>query len=105
MIFPVPVTLKRFLALEFVFTLGILPSINYDTLEVFLHRQNPYWTSSVIPRFVRMSIAIPGEARDVFFKRSAKIQQESFPTKQGVKEKGRPLFRAFLSVLLSTESP
>jgi len=46
MIFPVPVTLKRFLALEFVFTLGILPSINNYTLEVFLHRQNPYWTSS-----------------------------------------------------------
>jgi hypothetical protein len=27
MIFPVPVTLNRFLALEFVFTLGILPHI------------------------------------------------------------------------------
>jgi hypothetical protein len=33
MIFPVAVTLKRFLALEFVFTLGILPSINNYTLE------------------------------------------------------------------------
>ena len=35
MIFPVAVTLKRFLALEFVFTLGILPSINNYTLEAF----------------------------------------------------------------------
>jgi hypothetical protein len=33
MIFPVPVTLKRFLALEFVFTLGILPSINFLPLR------------------------------------------------------------------------
>jgi hypothetical protein len=32
-IFPVAVTLKRFLALEFVFTLGILPSILFYTLE------------------------------------------------------------------------
>jgi hypothetical protein len=31
----VPVTLKRFLALELVFTLGMLPSINYYTLEAF----------------------------------------------------------------------
>jgi hypothetical protein len=35
MIFPVADTLKRFLALEFVFTLGILPSINNYTLEAF----------------------------------------------------------------------
>jgi hypothetical protein len=35
MIFPVAVTLKRFLALEFVFTLGILPSIINYTLEAF----------------------------------------------------------------------
>jgi hypothetical protein len=56
MIFPVPVTLKRFLALEFVFTLGILPSINYYTLEVFLHRQNPYWTSSAILALFRTGL-------------------------------------------------
>jgi hypothetical protein len=33
MIFPVAVTLKRFLALEFVFTLGILPSIYITPLR------------------------------------------------------------------------
>jgi hypothetical protein len=33
MIFPVAVTLKRFLALEFVFTLGIVPSIKIIPLR------------------------------------------------------------------------
>ncbi len=33
MIFPVAVTVKRFLALEFVFTLGILPSIKIIPLR------------------------------------------------------------------------
>lgn len=37
MIFPVAVTLKRFLALEFVFTLGILNAFKL-TLEVFRHK-------------------------------------------------------------------
>ncbi len=35
MILPVAVTLKRFLALEFVFTLGIFTQFEIDTLEAF----------------------------------------------------------------------
>jgi hypothetical protein len=54
MIFPVPVTLKRFLALEFVFTLGILPSINCYTLEASRHWAGLCRTSSaIVPFFER----------------------------------------------------
>ena len=52
MIFPVAVTLKRFLALEFVFTLGILPSIKYLTLEAFP-------TGGPFSNLFRQSIASP----------------------------------------------
>jgi hypothetical protein len=47
-IFPVPVTLKRFLALEFVFTFGILNAFNNYTFEAFPHWRNPLWASSVM---------------------------------------------------------
>ncbi len=39
---PVPVILKRFLALEFVLTFGILHAVLNATLLAVLHRQNTY---------------------------------------------------------------
>ena len=48
MIFPVPVTLKRFFALEFVFTLGILNAFNYYTFEANLNSQIPFRASSLL---------------------------------------------------------
>jgi hypothetical protein len=42
-ILPVPVTLKRFFALELVLTFGIICSICDDTLEADLHWQNTWW--------------------------------------------------------------
>ena len=45
MIFPVAVTLKRFLALEFVFTLGILPGVNFKPLRRS-SQEDPCRTSS-----------------------------------------------------------
>jgi hypothetical protein len=51
-ILPVAVTLKRFFALEFVLTFGILKCFICFTLEVFPHRWNPYWTSlGIFPFF------------------------------------------------------
>jgi hypothetical protein len=44
-IFPVPVILKRFLALELVFTLGITENLSI-TLEASLHRQGIWRASS-----------------------------------------------------------
>jgi hypothetical protein len=46
MIFPVPVTLKRFLALEFVLTLGICYSALNYTLEAFPNDRDSFWASS-----------------------------------------------------------
>ncbi|HZJ61050.1 MAG TPA: hypothetical protein VFD24_12255 [Chitinophagaceae bacterium] len=45
MIFPVPVTLNLFLALEFVFTFGILNAFNY-TFEAFPISRDPWRASS-----------------------------------------------------------
>ena len=45
-ILPVPVTLKRFLALELVLTFGILNTLFNFTLEALLHRQKTCWASS-----------------------------------------------------------
>jgi hypothetical protein len=45
-IFPVPVTLNLFLALEFVLTLGICCSALNYTLEAFPNIQDSLWASS-----------------------------------------------------------
>lgn len=45
-IFPVPVTLKRFLALEFVFTLGIFECCYSYTLEALPLRRKTWGASS-----------------------------------------------------------
>jgi hypothetical protein len=49
---PVPVILKRFLALEFVLTFGILHAVLNVTLLAVLHRQDTYGAVWAIVRFV-----------------------------------------------------
>jgi len=49
---PVPVILKRFLALEFVLTFGILHAVLNATLLAALHRQDTYGAVWAIVRFV-----------------------------------------------------
>jgi hypothetical protein len=49
---PVPVILKRFLALEFVLTFGILHAVLNATLLAVLHWRNTYGAVWAIVRFV-----------------------------------------------------
>jgi hypothetical protein len=49
---PVPVILKRFLALEFVLTFGILHAVLNAALLAALHRQDTYGAVWAIVRFV-----------------------------------------------------
>ena len=49
---PVPVILKRFLALEFVLTFGILHAVLNVTLLAVLHRQNTYGAVWAIAGFI-----------------------------------------------------
>ena len=51
MILPVAVTLKRFLALEFVFTLGMLLLVLGDTAPAVLHGQYTYGAGwAIVPK-------------------------------------------------------